>query len=327
MLEHKKVSIIVPIYNSVKYLDQCVESILGQKYQNIELILVDDGSTDGSSAKCDTWVKNDSRVIVLHRENAGSAASRNAGLAIASGEYIGFVDSDDMVKADMFIELVAAQEKTDSDITMCSYEEIIGTQEPTPVNEFEIKEYSGRDMAKLIISNEKPKISYSIWKCIFNKQLIENIRFVDGVHYCEDGVFLLESLWKAKKVTLVDAELYCYRIHGNSISARISEKRIRDIIFKSDWLLDKYNLEGNEEEMRVVREAILDELISYRRICYPTDDAKHVVKIIDTYLRGKNFSVKDAKRDIKHIIKYYVYRYGVSMAIIRKLVSMGKEKI
>lgn len=99
------VSIVVPIYNVEKYIDRCLETIVKQTYQNLEIILVDDGSTDLSGEKCDLWKKKDNRIIVIHKENGGLSSARNAGINIANGKYISFVDSDDFLELTMIEEL------------------------------------------------------------------------------------------------------------------------------------------------------------------------------------------------------------------------------
>ena len=114
-----KVSVIVPVYNAEKYLQECVESVLGQTLSDIELILVDDGSTDGSPALCDQYAAKDVRVRVIHQKNAGAAAARNHGLGIAQGEYVAFVDSDDWIDADMYERMVAAAETNEIELVIC----------------------------------------------------------------------------------------------------------------------------------------------------------------------------------------------------------------
>ena len=116
-----KVSIVVPVYQSEKYLDICVKSLINQTYQNIEIILVDDGSTDSSSKKCEEWAKKDRRIVTLHKENGGIADARNTGLSIIHGKYVCFVDSDDYVST-LYIEMLHnALEVLECDVAVCQY--------------------------------------------------------------------------------------------------------------------------------------------------------------------------------------------------------------
>ena len=114
----KKLSVIVPIYNAETTLRKCIGSLLSQQYQNLEIVLIDDGSIDGSLAICNEYAKNNDRVIVYHKENAGLVAARKNGVDLATGEYIGFVDSDDYVDADMYSSLMADANERDADIVV-----------------------------------------------------------------------------------------------------------------------------------------------------------------------------------------------------------------
>lgn len=115
-----KISIVVPIYNVEKYLDQCVKSIINQTYKNLEIILVNDGSIDNSGKICDKYKRQDNRVIVIHKENGGSSDARNVGIQIATGKYIGFVDSDDYIEKDMYEFLYNNMINENADISCCN---------------------------------------------------------------------------------------------------------------------------------------------------------------------------------------------------------------
>lgn len=115
------ISIIVPVYNVEQYLDDCLISIINQTYKNLEIILIDDGSTDKSGKICDEYAKKDSRIIVIHKENGGVSSARNAGLRIAKGAYIGFVDPDDWIAEDMYEVLYSNAKKYDADVSVCKY--------------------------------------------------------------------------------------------------------------------------------------------------------------------------------------------------------------
>ena len=120
MNNNPKISVIVPVYKVEKYLDKCVESIVNQTYKNLEIILVDDGSPDNCPAMCDEWAEKDERIRVIHKENGGLADARNAGMDIATGDYIGFVDSDDWIEPNMYEVLLKNALKYDADISTIS---------------------------------------------------------------------------------------------------------------------------------------------------------------------------------------------------------------
>ena len=121
-MENPKISVIVPVYKVEAYLDKCVRSIMDQTYRNLEIILVDDGSPDDCPAMCDAWAEKDSRIRVIHKENGGLSDARNAGMAVATGEYIGFIDSDDYIAPDMYRLLLERMTADGSDIAACGVE-------------------------------------------------------------------------------------------------------------------------------------------------------------------------------------------------------------
>ena len=120
-MDNPKISVIVPVYKVEKYLDRCVESIVNQTYKNLEIILVDDGSPDNCPAICDAWANKDERIKVIHKENGGVSSARNRGIDAATGDYIGFVDSDDWIEPDMYELLADNAKKYDADISRCGY--------------------------------------------------------------------------------------------------------------------------------------------------------------------------------------------------------------
>ena len=125
MNSQPKISVIVPVYETEGLLDRCVESIVGQTYKNLEIILVDDGSPDNCPAMCDEWAEKDSRIRVIHKENGGVSSARNAALDIATGDYIGFVDSDDWIEPEMYSSLIQKISESGKNIALCSYLSLI----------------------------------------------------------------------------------------------------------------------------------------------------------------------------------------------------------
>ena len=150
----KKISIIVPVYKTEQYLDRCVESIVNQTYNNLEIILVDDGSADNCPAMCDKWAEKDNRIKVIHKENGGVSSARNAGIDAASGEYIGFVDGDDWIDTDMY-DFLMSHFDDDTDIVRCSYRKVYENSDTEEiVNDGNVKKMKADDfLIDLILDN------------------------------------------------------------------------------------------------------------------------------------------------------------------------------
>lgn len=168
------ISIIVPVYNSERYLKDCLESIINQSYKNLEIILINDDSKDKSGEICDKIADRDSRIRVFHKNNEGVSVARNYGLGKSNGEYIYFSDSDDILEKDLIYKLVEALEKTSSDIAMCSYY----TFQETNKKHFSSEKlfngnYSRKEFAKIMLENE----CYSgyLWNKLFKKTLLNGV--------------------------------------------------------------------------------------------------------------------------------------------------------
>ena len=177
----KLVSIIVPVYNVEKYLSKCIDSILAQTYKNLEIILVDDGSKDNSGTICDEYSKKDKRIKIIHKPNGGISDVRNHGLKIATGDYIGFVDSDDYIAEDMFETLVSLLEKNDADISIVSFYEyyngkLIGVRENENVEIMNKVEA----IKELLIDR---KIQSYTWNKLFKKELFDGLQFPVGKNF------------------------------------------------------------------------------------------------------------------------------------------------
>lgn len=200
------ISIIVPVYNSAKYLDQCIQSILSQTYENFELLLVDDGSTDGSSDLCDIYASKDQRVKVFHKQNGGASAARNLGLCNANGEWIAFVDSDDWVHRDFLLKRYEAAIRTNSDVAYCDLELVYEThREYCQAAELNMNEST--QVNSWILSRK----TYSPILLIKNEIFKANkLSYLEGLHFCEDFNLILKVLHFAKKVVRVPEALYYY---------------------------------------------------------------------------------------------------------------------
>lgn len=211
----KLLSIIVPVYNVKPYLKKCVESIINQTYTNLQIILVDDGSTDGSQNICDEFAQKDSRIVVIHKENGGLSTARNMGMDKAKGEYIAFVDSDDWLEPNMYYDLITQLEKHNADIAVCSFYECKDDKKNAIGDSRSVKILNTED----IFSN-KNQLRFLAWNKIFRKSFVERLRFVPGQVY-EDFHFCRQVFLQTKKLVYLDAPLYNYRVSrpGNTNSS------------------------------------------------------------------------------------------------------------
>lgn len=231
-----EISIIVPVYNVEKYLENCIESILNQTFKDFELILVDDGSTDNSGKICDIYEKKDSRIKVIHKNNEGLSSARNTGLDIACGKYVGFVDSDDSIHPKMYEVLYNLIEKYKSDISCCNYKYTydISNQNHEELNLNEVIEMSNIEAIEKLYDKDLGVRLVVAWNKLYNKRLFDNIRYKVGRLH-EDEFMAHRILYNSKKITYVDNELYYYLQREGSIMSKKSYKRKVDaLLSKSD---------------------------------------------------------------------------------------------
>lgn len=214
----EKISVIVPVYNVEKYIAQCIESILCQTYQNIELILVNDGSQDDSGKICDEYAGKDSRIRVIHQVNRGLSVARNAGLDIASGDYIAFVDSDDFIKPNMYELLLSAMKKNNSDMVLCNYCKVSETGEFEHDN-FYVRNETVSGMKALEWLEREHYWSYIVvWARLYKRSLFENLKFKEN--YIHEDEFIAHELYiRCKTVTGIEDSLYCYRNNSKSVTS------------------------------------------------------------------------------------------------------------
>lgn len=219
-----KISIIVPVYNVEKYIHRCIDSILSQTFTNFELILVDDGSPDLCGKICDEYEKKDKRIKVIHKKNGGLSDARNAGLEVAQGEFIGFVDSDDYIESDMYEKLLKACELNNSKIAMCGRYNVIG-ENMYPLFSFEgCKIWESREAIDNLLSWEN--IDSSACDKLFSKELFENIRFPVG-KYNEDIFVMCHIIHNSGKIVHIGDAKYFYFHRQNSITTeKFSEKKL-----------------------------------------------------------------------------------------------------
>lgn len=236
-----KVSIIIPCYNVEKYFDRCLQSVVEQTIKDIEVILVDDCSKDGTPSKCDVWEKKDSRISVIHKQvNEGLGYARNTGLEVAKGEYVAFLDSDDFVDADMYMDLYNHANDNNLDAVFCGYryfrdaKHIRMRQEKNNDEIYNTKEGVNNVLLDMVGSTPNVKsdvvILSSVWKGIYRMSIFQDfkVRFVTEREYiAEDIIFHCDFLPKCSRVGFVHSCHYYYCENGSSLTKSYKEDRFQ----------------------------------------------------------------------------------------------------
>lgn len=218
LIGSKKISVIVPVYKVEKYLVRCVESILNQTYSNIEIILVDDGSPDNCPKLCDEYAAKDSRIRVIHKPNGGLSSARNAGMEQVTGEFVGFVDSDDWVQPTMYENCLSLIMDNNADIVQVgrhvSYgEKLDKSGEPKP----KITIYNGKDGLQYYMESSTQTGSYAVWRCLYKTNLIRDLKFREG-KINEDMDYNYKAFDRADRIVVTTEKLYSYFQNIESIS-------------------------------------------------------------------------------------------------------------
>lgn len=215
-------SVIVPVYNVEKYLDKCLASILGQTFKDYECIIVDDGSPDNSNTIIDNYVKKDQRFKVIHQKNMGISAARNAGLDIAKGDYITFIDSDDYIANDYLEKFASKITSTDADIVICGFIEVYAEY----IKEVSSKSENTDEIKKNILADV---LHAYPWNKCYKKDLFQNIRFPVNKIF-EDLLTIPEVCLNAQKIVCIPEKLYYYnRQNLNSITSNLSTEKRYDV--------------------------------------------------------------------------------------------------
>lgn len=293
------ISIIVPIYNVEKYLDECVNSIVAQSYKNLEIILVNDGSPDNSPRICDEWASKDPRIKVIHKVNGGLSDARNAGIDACTGEYVMFVDSDDYIVPNMAERLLDTLLIHKCDIVCGGYQrtyngENIQSVSPTKEVTFVV---DGISQLKRMLNSE---INCSVWGNLYTRKIIANHRFIKG-RYNEDVIFLFQIYPYCKKVVNIKEFLYYYRVNENSITASFSKRTI-------DLLINAQQM----EEMMIQKSLpVIDEMKNYKfRACLELGYCIQRAKAQSVYPEETRFVKEYLISHFKYILfnKYYTIR-------------------
>ena len=226
------ISVIIPAYNTSKYIKATIESLMKQTYTNLEIICIDDGSTDNTLGVLMDLERKDKRIKVIHKTNTGVSDTRNFGLSIAKGEYIGFIDSDDFVDKHYFEYLLNAINKYNVDIAICDFLEVFDESYENCIDNLEDVKI------KMVLTKKiKEKYKVNVWGKLIRARIIKSVRFNTDLSFAEDTLFSLEalSLCKNHKVAIIPKPLYCYvmrndsAMHSNN-TATVKTHRIKGCI-------------------------------------------------------------------------------------------------
>ena len=332
-----KVSIIIPIYNGEKYLKRCLDSILAQTYENIELVCVNDGSKDGTLDILKEYQKNDSRVIIIDKKNTGVSDSRNLGIKKSTGQYIAFCDADDMYEKNYIEKLYTFLTKKNVDAVRCNFRVIDENDNQTDkgdLSELNNKTYSSEKIKKIIIpmalNGKWPCFSYLIF---VKKEKVKNIKFPTDIHMMEDVVFYLNLLLNLDNIFVTNECLYTimYNQEGATNSVKNYERNILNIIdvnkyiveiLKNNYLFDLTKIKNlNFNHLNAISDFIFKTYLYDKNksidMCKNLSLNKYFIKMIDNvdlnnisierklilrYIRNQNFKILKYYLNIRKII-------------------------
>lgn len=296
------VSIIIPVYNVEKYLERCINSVINQTYTNLEIIIIDDGSSDRCAEICDKYSDIDKRIKVIHKENGGLSDARNSGLDICKGDYIAFVDSDDWIENKMIENLHNLILKNNSDISVCNFVRTSKEVEIQNKKEKTIK-YNSYDAIKELLKGKK--IQDYVWNKLYRAELFNNIRFPKGKNM-EDKGTTYKTFLKANSIVTTTNSYYYYFDRTDSIINKINYKLLSDEV---DLSVERYKeLKKIYPEMLEIEKYLYKYLINWYYTGLKNNDKK-----IQNLMK-KNISILNKKFyfvDLKTMIKAFFIRKDI----------------
>ena len=269
------ISVIIPVFNVRPYLVEALESVISQTYSHLEIIVIDDGSTDGSGLICDEFAKRDERIKVIHQENRGLSNARNRGLDLMKGEAVSFLDSDDSCHPDYIKEMAEAMDREKADIVVCKYIAHDGGKPVRPGRKGEVRPQARAgmyDRAEALRELAAGRINVSVWNKLYRRRLWEDIRFPDGHNY-EDNHSAFQIFDICSSVCVLDRPLYYYKkLRPGSITDTVSEANFRDVSLArrsiEEYVRDNTPAVFSFEQLNRTRQASFNGmLVSYARYC------------------------------------------------------------
>ena len=296
-----KISVIVPVYNNEKYLDKCINSVLKQTYKNLEIIIIDDGSTDSSLDICKRFKETDSRIIIFHQDKSGPSCARNTGIKISTGEFLAFVDGDDWIEETVYQSMIENTEKEKADIAFCGHfvdNEKSGKQ---TVISSEDKIMEQKDFIEFLISN---KGNDFVWNKLFRKSSWGNIQFPEGKVY-EDIAVMNMIMRKSCRVVYIGTPYYHYVQHDGSITRNKASSNLLDGVH---FRMERYlYMKNNYSQFESSAKRQLIDFVLWIQYLINND-------------KGYDKKLIDSQPELEGILKEYSSGVGIKLFVVSKMV-------
>ncbi len=300
------ISVIVGVYNAEKYLDKCVQSILNQSYSNLEILLIDDGSTDTSGKLCDAYASQDERIKVIHKENEGVSVVRNVGLSVCNGEYVSFIDSDDILHLDLYKTALNLMQEAGVDVI--KYQRCTKLEDLKEIIKPSCEVFDSVEITKKILRDE---IGSQLWQYLFKTHLWEDIVSPKG-RLAQDMMTLYLATSKTDKFALTNEVLYYYYEDNASNVSNSNKKGVRGTVDRSlaFWLRTDFCKENKDYESEL--EYCLFKATSYTISCFCRKEFVKSARYKADYIEFK----KRIKQNKKRILKSKQISFSMKVSVV-----------
>lgn len=323
-----KISIIIPVYNVEKYLATCLDSVINQTYKNLEILLIDDGSTDSSGLICEQYSKKDTRIKTIHKKNGGLSDARNVGISYASGDYISFIDSDDFIDINTFTILDQYIKQYNADIITFNYYDYYNKDKISPHLLFNnLKFYSQQEFHSTFTKDlfNKYEMNVTAWNKVYKRKIFNNIKFPYGKLF-EDTFSAIYILNQCNNILVIPYTLYYYRRRSDSIIGKhIQEKKYNIINIDSIeakvmsavdfYIFANHNKESTEMLFRVLKNSLDDILFSANRNQYKNYELALIYLLKNLYKRPQ----------LPLKIKFGILKRCFNIELYRRLIILLKK--
>lgn len=323
-----RISVIVPIFNVEKYLDACIKSICNQTYRDLEIILIDDGSTDRSGDICEEWSHKDERVIVFHQENKGLSYARNYGLEKSTGNYVGFVDSDDYLEPEMYEKLINRIINDRSQIAFCAYRAIDenGQECRRVYEDFPDSVLKKEEFFCKLYSNERTRCSFAVvWNKLFRKDIVFDERFLP-IRVHEDEFFINAVVKNADRISVINKPYYNYVQRKNSIIHNCLKTESLPLLFEANMerlTIGRENSFSYESLKIIARECVETGIKAW---VVARKDSNDIEKCKDIYFRVSRVIMEyKTFEPLGKRVKVFSFLYFPCLLRLAYLIKEGKD--